>query len=71
MVQLRLPMLFNLRSDPFERAQHEAGEYVKWFIEHAFVCIHGNTGDRPFNSHSPMIVMHAAKNVICIRVMRS
>src|SRR5713101_2821403 len=39
MVQLRLPMLFNLRSDPFERAQHEAGDYVKWFVEHAFVLV--------------------------------
>ena len=39
MVQLRLPMLFNLRSDPFERAQHEAGDYVRWFIEHAFVLV--------------------------------
>jgi hypothetical protein len=37
LVQFRLPMLFNLRSDPFERAQHEAGDYVRWFIEHAFV----------------------------------
>ena len=41
MVQLRLPMLFNLRSDPFERAQHEAGDYVRWFIEHAFVLSPG------------------------------
>jgi arylsulfatase len=32
-------MLFNLRSDPFERAQHEAGDYVRWFIEHAFVIV--------------------------------
>jgi len=24
-------MLFNLRSDPFERAQHESGDYVRWF----------------------------------------
>jgi arylsulfatase A-like enzyme len=39
MVQLRLPSLFNLRSDPFERAQHEAGDYVRWFIEHAFVLV--------------------------------
>ena len=39
MVQLRLPMLFNLRSDPFERAQHESGDYVRWFIEHAFVLV--------------------------------
>ena len=39
MVQLRLPSLFNLRSDPFERAQHEAGDYVRWFVEHAFVLV--------------------------------
>jgi arylsulfatase len=39
MIQLRLPMLFNLRSDPFERAQHESGDYVRWFVEHAFVIL--------------------------------
>jgi arylsulfatase len=39
MVPLRLPHLFNLRSDPFERAQHEAGDYVRWFVEHAFVFV--------------------------------
>src|SRR5262245_24893012 len=39
MVPLRLPMLFNLRSDPFERSQYEAGDYVKWFVEHAFVLL--------------------------------
>ena len=39
MVQLRLPMLFNLRADPFERSQHEAGDYVRWFVEHAFVLL--------------------------------
>ena len=32
-------MLFNLRSDPFERAQHESGDYVRWFVEHAFVIV--------------------------------
>jgi len=36
---LRAPKLFNLRSDPFERAQHEAGDYVRWFVEHAFVLV--------------------------------
>jgi arylsulfatase len=36
---LRTPKLFNLRSDPFERAQYEAGDYVKWFVEHAFVFV--------------------------------
>jgi arylsulfatase len=38
-VTLRTPKLFNLRADPFERAAYEAGDYVKWFIEHAFVFV--------------------------------
>jgi len=38
-VSLRAPKLFNLRSDPFERAEHEAGDYDKWFIEHLFVLV--------------------------------
>jgi arylsulfatase len=38
-VTLRAPKIFNLRSDPFERAEQEAGDYVKWFVEHAFVLV--------------------------------
>ena len=38
-VQLRAPKLFNLRSDPFERAEQEAGDYVRWFAEHLFVLV--------------------------------
>jgi hypothetical protein len=38
-VPLRAPKLFNLRSDPFQRAESEAGDYVKWFVEHAFVLV--------------------------------
>jgi hypothetical protein len=37
--QLRLPKLFNLRADPFERAQRESGDYVRWFVDHAFVLV--------------------------------
>jgi len=39
LVPLRAPKLFNLRSDPFERAEQEAGDYDKWFIEHLFVLV--------------------------------
>ena len=35
--------MFNLRSDPFERAQHEAGDYVKWFVEHALFFVPAQT----------------------------
>ena len=38
-VQLRLPKLFNLRTDPFERADHEALGYQKWRLDRAFVLV--------------------------------
>jgi len=36
-VPLRLPKLFNLRSDPFERADHEGMGYSRWRIDRAFL----------------------------------
>jgi arylsulfatase len=36
-VELRLPKLFNLRTDPLERADHEAMSYPKWRMERAFL----------------------------------
>jgi arylsulfatase len=36
-VALRLPKLFNLRTDPFERADHEGMGYPQWRIERAFL----------------------------------
>jgi arylsulfatase len=36
-VALRLPKLFNLRSDPFERADHEGMGYPQWRIDRAFL----------------------------------
>ena len=38
-VTLRAPKVFNLRSDPFERAEQEAGDYVRWFADHLFVLV--------------------------------
>jgi arylsulfatase len=38
-VQLRLPKLFNLRTDPFERADHEGIDYWRWRIEHVFMLV--------------------------------
>jgi len=37
--QLRLPKLFNLRSDPFERADQEGMDYQRWRAEHLFVLV--------------------------------
>ncbi len=35
--ELRVPLLFNLRRDPFERAQHNSNTYNDWFIDRVFV----------------------------------
>jgi arylsulfatase len=32
-----VPLLFDLREDPFERAQHEAGDYERWFVDRVFL----------------------------------
>ena len=38
-VTLRLPKLFNLRSDPFETADHESMDYERWRVEHVFLLV--------------------------------
>jgi arylsulfatase len=35
--ELRIPLLFNLRTDPFERAQITSNTYEDWFIDHAYM----------------------------------
>ncbi|MFN5169894.1 MAG: arylsulfatase [Cyclobacteriaceae bacterium] len=37
--ELRVPLLFNLRRDPFEKAQHNANTYDDWFLDHPFVIV--------------------------------
>jgi hypothetical protein len=34
MVPLRLPLIFNLRRDPFERASYNSNVYYDWMINH-------------------------------------
>ena len=36
---LRVPLVFNIRSDPFETGKHESGSWERWFAEHAFVIV--------------------------------
>ena len=37
--ELRVPLLFNLRRDPFEKAQHNSNTYNDWFLERPFVVV--------------------------------
>jgi|WetSurMetagenome_2_1015567.scaffolds.fasta_scaffold22706_2 arylsulfatase A-like enzyme len=36
---LRLPKLFNLRTDPYERADITSNTYYDWLIDHAFIFV--------------------------------
>jgi arylsulfatase A-like enzyme len=36
---LRLPKLFNLRTDPFERADTTSNTYYDWFIDHDYIAL--------------------------------
>jgi arylsulfatase len=37
--ELRVPLIFNLRRDPFERAQHNANIYDDWFLDRVFLLM--------------------------------
>ena len=37
--ELRVPLLFNLRRDPFEKAQHNSNTYNDWFLDRIFVLV--------------------------------
>lgn len=37
--ELRVPLLFNLRRDPFERSQHNSNTYNDWFLDRPFVNV--------------------------------
>ncbi len=37
--ELRVPLLFHLRRDPFEKAQHNANTYNDWFLDRPFIIV--------------------------------
>jgi arylsulfatase len=42
-VPLRVPKLFNLRTDPFERADVTSNVYYEWLLENAYLVLAGTT----------------------------
>ena len=42
---LRIPKLFNLRTDPFERADITSNTYYDWFLDHDYIALAAH-GDR-------------------------
>ncbi|MFW2382831.1 MAG: hypothetical protein ACN4GZ_13830 [Acidimicrobiales bacterium] len=37
--ELRMPKIFNLKTDPFERADITSNSYFDWMISHAYLMI--------------------------------
>ena len=37
--ELRVPKIFNLRTDPFERADQTSNTYYDWLISHAYLMV--------------------------------
>ena len=42
-VPLRLPKIFHLRRDPFERADENSNTYYDWLLDHAFLLVPAQT----------------------------
>ena len=40
--ELRVPKIFNLRTDPFERADVTSNTYWDWVLENVFIALYGN-----------------------------
>jgi arylsulfatase len=38
-VELRAPKIFNLRTDPFERADRTSNTYFDWLLDHLFLLV--------------------------------
>jgi arylsulfatase len=47
-VTLRVPKLFNLRTDPFERADITSNSYWDWFVDHAYLVLAAQAVVVPF-----------------------
>ena len=46
-VPLRVPKLFNLRTDPYERADITSNTYYDWLIDHAYLVLGGDRRGGP------------------------
>jgi arylsulfatase len=47
-VKLRIPKLFNLRTDPFERADHTSNTYWDWYLSKAYLILAAQDGVAKF-----------------------
>jgi arylsulfatase len=49
-VTLRVPKIFNLRTDPYERADVTSNTYYDWLLDHVFLLVPAQAGVAEFLS---------------------
>jgi arylsulfatase len=47
-VELRVPKIFNLRTDPYERADITSNTYYDWLLDHVFILVPAQAGVAEF-----------------------
>jgi arylsulfatase len=47
-VTLRVPKIFNLRTDPYERADITSNTYYDWLLDHVFILVPAQAGVSEF-----------------------
>ena len=47
-VSLRVPKIFNLRTDPYERADVTSNTYFDWLLDHVFILVPAQAGVAEF-----------------------
>ena len=45
--RLRIPKIFNLRTDPYERADQTSNTYWEWYIHHIYLLYGAQAARRP------------------------
>ena len=60
-VRLRAPKMFNLRRDPFERADENSNTYWDWVISHVYI-VYRNAGDCGCSKSRTSKSFHRAKS---------
>ena len=60
-VNLRVPKLFNLRTDPFERADTTSNTYYDWLMENGYLVLAAGPRSWPSSSRPSRSSRHARR----------
>ena len=64
MVTLRVPKLFDLRADPFERGDHEGMGYARWRIDRIFLLVPAQVFVKPLHPELGRVPAASAAGIV-------